>query len=209
MRATQKRSEPSSLTQHKRLPHADYDNYHHKDELRFALVAEQKGICCYCMQRIRPNAAHMKIEHWHCQALYPNDQLDYANLLGACRGNEGQPKYQQHCDTHKGNDSLLYNPANPAHRIEDRVRYLGDGRIVSSDSQFDQELNTVLNLNIRTLINNRKATLDAFKQRLQRGRLSQSTLQRMMRNWSDAEGEGLRPYCGVVIYWLRKRLARG
>ena len=63
MRNIQKQSEPQSLTQHRCQSNADYDNYADKDDLRRSLVAEQKGICCYCMQRIRPTSQEMKIEH--------------------------------------------------------------------------------------------------------------------------------------------------
>ena len=208
MRAIQKGREPQSLTRHKRSPHANYDNYPQKDELRTSLVTEQGGICCYCMQRIRPEVGGMKIEHWHCQALYPDEQLDYGNLIGACMGNEREPREKQHCDTYKGNVELSRNPADPIHRVEDYIQYPGNGRIVSPNGQLNQELNAVLNLNHSFLINNRKAVLDALKERLRRGTLSGPALQRMISDWSEASGDRLRPFCGVVVYWLRKRLAR-
>jgi uncharacterized protein (TIGR02646 family) len=205
MRAIQKGREPQSLTHHRATTHANYDNYQHSDELRAALVAEQHGICCYCMQRIRPHADSMKIEHWHCRDHYPTEQLDYGNLLGACKGNEGQPGKEQHCDTHKGNLALSRNPANPAHRVEELVRYLGDGRITSSDAQFTQELDKVLNLNLAFLINNRKAVLDGFIQSLPAaGTLSKAIWQKKLKEWSEAPE--MREYCGVVLYWLRKKL---
>ena len=28
----------------------------------------------------------MKVEHWHSRYRYSNEQLDYSNLLGACKG---------------------------------------------------------------------------------------------------------------------------
>ena len=116
MRAIQKGTEPTSLARHRSSSSgdyvADYDNYQHKDELRQSLVTEQGKICCYCMQRIEPTENGMKIEHWHSQRHYPTERLDYANLLGACLGGEGQPPNQQHCDTRKGESELSKNPAN-------------------------------------------------------------------------------------------------
>ena len=53
MRAITKGPEPVSLTAHRQTPHCDYDNYAAKDDLRNALVSEQRGLCCYCMGRIR------------------------------------------------------------------------------------------------------------------------------------------------------------
>jgi hypothetical protein len=63
MRNIQKGSEPKSLTEHRCNTHSDYDNYADKEDLRVSLVKEQRGICCYCMQRIRSNSDDMKIEH--------------------------------------------------------------------------------------------------------------------------------------------------
>ncbi len=202
--------EPASLTQHRRTAHADYDNYADKDRLREHLVSEQRGICCYCLSRIRSESGWMKIEHWHCQDHYPAEQLDYSNLLGACLGSEGQYRNRQHCDTRKGNERFSRNPANPAHQIERYVRFEADGTILSNDQAFNDELNDVLNLNAPFLKNNRKATLEAFKATLQkRVNLPRTTLERWLREWNgESHADDLRPFCQVIVYWLRKRLAR-
>lgn len=204
MKAIQKGSEPHSLTQHRLATHANYDNYEEKAELRSALVAEQQGICCYCMKRIRPQVGGMKIEHWRCQDDHPTEQLNYANLLGACMGNEGQLRREQHCDTRKGNDDLSRNPANTTHRVEEVIKYLGNGRIESSDAIFNRELNDVLNLNLPFLVENRKAVLDGFTASLPPGTHSKAVWQKKLKEWREAPE--LREYCGVVIYWLRKKL---
>ena len=91
MRAIAKGPEPASLTAHRQTPHCNYDNYPDKGALRNALVTEQRGICCYCMGRIRNGPATMKIEHWRSQSGHPAEQLTYRNLLGACLGGHGQP----------------------------------------------------------------------------------------------------------------------
>ena len=148
----------------------------------------------------------MKIEHWHCRSRYPEEQLDYGNLLGACLGNEGQPRSNQHCDTRKGDGFLSRNPADPDHRIEDCIHYPGSGHIVSDDEHLNDELNEILNLNAPFLVNNRKAVLDSLARGL--GTLGRPTLLRKVNEWSTASGGELRPFCGLVIYWLKKRLAR-
>lgn len=210
MRTIIKGSEPASLATHRCTPHADYENYLDKEALREHLVREQRGLCCYCLSRIRPDGEAMKIEHWHSQDDFPREQLDYTNLLGACRGGEGQPGELQHCDTKKGNRLLSRNPANPAHRVENLVRYEPGGRVVSDDSDFHSELEDALNLNTAFLRNNRKATLDGFQQALsRRGELQRITLERWLRDWNgESHADELRPFCQVVVYWLRKRLAR-
>jgi uncharacterized protein (TIGR02646 family) len=205
-----KGAEPASLTAYRFTADASYNDYRHKQTLRDCLVGEQRGLCCYCLSRIRPEIGAMRIEHWHSQHNYPSEQLDYSNLLGACMGNEGQSWDRETCDKRKGERDLSRNPANPMDRVEDRVRFTGDGRILSDDLDFGNELNDVLNLNEAFLVNNRKETLEAFKATLiKRGNLSRQTLERWLREWNGETDAGqLRPFCQVVIYWLRKRLAR-
>jgi hypothetical protein len=150
----------------------------------------------------------MKVEHWHCRDCYPNEQLDYRNLLAACNGNEGQPRSKQHCDTRKGNSLLSWNPADSNRDVEAMITYLGDGRIQSSDQGFNRELNDVLNLNEAFLINSRKAILDSFTRGLPNGPLNRAAVQRMIVEWSGVAGGECREFCGVVIHWLNKKLAR-
>jgi uncharacterized protein (TIGR02646 family) len=201
---------PLSLLQHRRAAHAGYDNYADKQSLRDSLVAEQRGICCFCMSRIDADPAHLKVAHWHSQSRHPEEQLDYGNLLGACLGGAGAARSMQHCDTRQGDADLSRNPANRAHDVESWVRFEGDGTISSSDPVFDRELNEVLNLNIAWLKANRAAMLAAFKTMLdKRGHLGPEAWKQMLRDWNGESDAGpLRPFCQVVIYWLRKRLAR-
>lgn len=213
MRAICKGPEPSSLTTHRLTSHADYDNYPDKNALRHALVSEQRGLCCYCMGRIEANASAMKVEHWRCQKHHCDEQLVYSNLLGACRGGEGQPFRLQHCDTRKGDDDLLWNPAQPAHAIEARVQYGVDGIIRSNDPTFDRQLNHVLNLNLPFLKNHRKAIYDAigkwwkFERAKRQGPVPRDRIERKRARYTAAHGD-LTPYCQVAIWLLNQKLAR-
>ncbi len=72
MKTISKGREPASLTEHRAGEYCGYDNYAAKDELRAALVKEQRGLCCYCMGRISASSTRMKIEHWRCQSLHPS-----------------------------------------------------------------------------------------------------------------------------------------
>ena len=208
MRTILKRREPASLVEYRLSAGADYENYRDKDTLRNCLVKEQRGLCCYCMSRIHAEWNAMKIEHWHCQANYENEQLDYSNLLAACMGNHGCPETAQHCDTRKGNRDLSRNPANPIHHVEDLIRFLGDGTIVSNDRAFNAELNEVLNLNLAFLRNNRKGVLKAFQRAIEkRGTLSREALDRLLGKWNGESDPGgrLEPFCQVVVYWVQKK----
>lgn len=209
MRTIIKGAEPASLTQHRLAPHSDYDNYTDKNGLRAALVAEQQGLCCYCMGRIQNEPDKMKIEHWRCQANYPDEQLDYGNLLGACLGGEGQPPKHQHCDTRKGNLDLLWNPAEPGRHIQRQISYGTDGSIKSNNCEFNRQLNEVLNLNLPWLKNNRKRILDGILywwQRRQRP-VPRQRLVQAITSRSTPYGD-LNPYGQVAIWWLERKLAR-
>lgn len=210
MRTIRKGSEPRSLTLHRLSGNATYNNYQDKETLRSALVTEQRGLCCFCLSRIRADGQQMKIVHARSQSMAPTEQLDYTNLLAACKGNEGQPRKSQHCDTRQGNRHLTWNPADAEHSVEVFVHFSGDGRIFSRDSVFDNELNQVLNLNFSNLVNNRKATLDAFLQAFRKdGGLSLSTLEKWLKKWSGESTTGdLQPFCQVIVYWIQKRMNR-
>ncbi|MXX91555.1 MAG: TIGR02646 family protein [Gammaproteobacteria bacterium] len=211
MRAIVKTEGPRSLVKYRKSSYSDYDNYPNKVELRQALVGEQRGLCCYCMGRIWADASAMKIEHWQCQDRYPHKQLDYRNLLGACKGGEGQPFSLQHCDTRKGNSDLLRNPAEPTDAIENWVQYGANGTIKSNDVTFDSQLNGILNLNIASLMNHRKGVLDVVlewwkkeKAKL-RGPVPRERIEREIGKHAPACGQ-LAPYRQVAVWWLRQKL---
>jgi uncharacterized protein (TIGR02646 family) len=208
VRAITKGPEPASLTRHRLSPHCDYDNYAGKDDLRHALVTEQRGLCCYCMGRIHNGSTTMKIEHWRCEAHHPAEQLNYQNLLGACLGGHGQPGHLQHCDTKKGDRDLRWNPADPADHIETRVRYELDGTIRADDAVFDDHLNDVLNLNLAHIKNNRRGVLTALLEwwRAKRS-VPRARIEREIDERTNAVGD-LRPYCQVALWWLREKVAR-
>ena len=212
MRQITKGPEPQSLTAHRKAPFSDYDNYKAKDELRRALVTEQRGICCYCMDRIRDDG-QTKIEHWQSRSCHRNQQLVYRNLLAACWGGMGVRGSQQHCDTRKGNRGLSWNPADPSHDIEAKIRYeVVDGSIRSDEEVFNAELDDVLNLNLPILKNHRKEALNSLSQWWQRERERRRKsdlrlLQRERERWQGENGE-LRPFCQVVIWALDQRIAK-
>jgi len=215
MREIRKLAEPRSLTHHRNAAGCDFENLPKdvKSTLRESLVHEQRGICCYCLCRIGPGEAgivpRMKIAHWHSRDLHPDEQLAYQNLLGACMGNQGRSPSEQHCDTRQGNKDIKWNPANPEHRIEARIRYLANGTIESNDEEFDQQINDVLNLNASFIRTNRKNVLDGFQRAIGRGPISRFRFERMLQDWNGESHAGsLEPYCQIAVFWLRKRLAR-
>ena len=213
MRAIVKGTEPRSLTTHRLTPHCDYENYADMDTLRAAIFAEQFGLCCYCMRQIYEDSALMKIEHWRCQSRYPGGQLDYRNLLGACKGGSGQPPDHQHCDTRKGDRDLRWNPANPAHNIEQKIRYEADGTIRSDDPEFDVQLGEVLNLNVTALKSHRRGVFSAMTEWLKaekaklQGPVPRARLEREREKRATGDLRG-RPFGRVAVWFLDQRLSR-
>lgn len=206
-----KGTEPKSLTEYrakKDNPNYSYDDYMDKDDIRLSLLDEQGYICAYCMQRINQN--NMKIEHWHSQSEYPDEQLDYKNMLACCKGGEGNISEQQYCDTAKGNQSLKYNPSYLQHHILLQIKYkFKDGEIYSEDKDFNPQLNDVLNLNLAMLKNNRKTVIDSIMTLLeqQNGTVSAKFIQSLLERYTQKSADGkFPPYCGIVRYYLEKKL---
>lgn len=208
MRQITKIKEPNSLTEHRKKEYADYDNYEEKDDVRESTCIEQRGICCYCMGSIIPDLKYMKIEHFNCREHFPDEQLKYYNLLGACKGNEGRPEGEQHCDTFKGEKALTFYPCDANRNIGAMLQYCNDGSVSSTNRTLNEELKTILNLNITKLRAARKGVLDGFKETLRkRGALQKATLERWLADWEGSSHQNnLRPYCMVVAYWIRKKL---
>ncbi len=204
------KKEPTSLTEHRAKEKANYDNYPKKDEVRDSLYNEQRGLCCYCLGPILPEINNMKIEHFQCQANFPALQLDYRNMLGACMGNEGRPREEQHCDSFKANNPLTFNPTNLYLPIQNLIQYGTNGTISSTNADLNQEINEVLNLNLITLKNTRRAILEGFIKvatKKREGKLKKDVLHRWLGDWSGATHRGmLRPYNQVVVYWLQKKI---
>ena len=209
MRNIQKKREPTSLTSYRAQPNGVYNDLPSsvKQELRESLLREQGSICCYCTSRIKRET--MRIEHWHCQSRYPNEQLDYQNMLAACPGNKGHPPGDQYCDARKGDSDLTLNPAR--HDIDNRLGYLGDGTIQSPETAFDGQINKVLNLNISRPKSNRREVVKAVQQTLSQkpGSRTRSQIKSLISRWDSAGIDGKRKeFCSVAIFFLKKRLGR-
>jgi uncharacterized protein (TIGR02646 family) len=212
MRTIQKGPEPRSLLEYRKSADACYDGYQDKQDVRDQLVEEQRGLCCYCQSRIRANPVDMKIEHWQSQSpnKYPELQLDYTNMLGACFGGqkngERSPRERHHCDTLKGDADLCFCLTDRGRPIEKHLRFLGDGRVQSDVVDIQRDIDEVLRLNIAHLQENRKSVLKAFQQRLICGR--PLDVSKELPKWDGTQAGDLPEFAQVVVYWLRKRQAR-
>jgi len=82
---------------------------------------------------------------------------------------------------------------------------LGNGVITSDDAAINTALNEILNLNLGQLVSNRKAVLDAFKQRLGRENLNAT---RELQKWDGSQPGDLPEYAQVMVFWLEKKIVR-
>lgn len=213
MRTITKEREPRLLETYRQSDGATFGNLpsNVKEQIQVQLVREQRGLCCYCQSRIRATWDGMKIEHWKSQSpdKYPERQLDYSNMLGACAGGQkhGQksPRENQHCDTLKGDSDLCFSVCDPAHPIERKIRFLGNGEITSDDEAVRTAINEVLNLNLSRLKENRKSALTGFLQGLGNAKLDHA---RELPKWDGSLGTELPPFSQIVAHYLLKKLKR-
>lgn len=137
-----------------------YDNCP-KAEIRKAMLEEQGFLCAYTMVRLEDeNSCH--IEHVKAQAIYPDDALDYANMLGCFPSNGGEASHGYGAPR-KGNfDATDQNFVSPLHKsCETRFEYRQSGAVRSASESDHAARNTIeiLKLNHATLCEKRREVL--------------------------------------------------
>lgn len=215
-----KNKEPKAWTSYRNTPGADYQAI---PELVDSLLEEQGYICAYCMRRI-PHKDRLykkdginfsftdedhRIEHILSRENHPDKKLRYDNMVICCPGHIGE---EPHCDRLKGANDISSSP------LRDdciaTISYRTDGTIVSSNSQYDDEINRVLNLNTPLLKRNRKESWKAVLKAIlkeQKGKpLTPSILARHMQKYRSKHCKKDKmmyiPYCGIVAYFLQKKI---
>ena len=103
------------------------------------LRTEQGFICCYCEEEIVRGESH--IEHFKPKSLYPEDDLNYFNLLASCNGSDSKESLS--CGMKKRNlyFNRLINPTDP--QCESRFIYTADGQILPTDENDDDAWQTI------------------------------------------------------------------
>ena len=194
----------------------EYSTY----KLRKSLREEQGFICCYCMSSIA--TGETKIEHFKPRDGNEELEIDYANLYLACDGEKINCKENQddntniydecgckyrkeknykkivkHCDTCKGNRPLEFIKFIS---IEREIKYKSDGTIYSDNQYIDKELNYILNLNIKTLKENRENAKNDLWSKLPKNGIWD--FQKLINKYENQSKKA--PYLGMLLYFLRK-----
>ncbi|MGL6064738.1 MAG: retron system putative HNH endonuclease [Fusobacteriaceae bacterium] len=207
-----KNTPPSSFLEYSQNPDTTFNDMptQVKNDLRIALLKEQGYICAYCMVKLKNEATNTKIEHYVSRYKDIKKELDYSNLFVVCKGNEGSNSKYHTCDTKKSNCDLNINPKLDAHIAT--ISYKSDGEICSSNSDYLDDLNEILNLNFTDgyLISNRKAALDSFKSKClsrHKGTFTKIQLKDLYdRYFNDKNSSnGYAPYVGIILYFLKKK----
>ena len=219
MRYIEKGEEPETLILYKKNSNAYFDGYSDKDDVRKNLLKEQGYLCGYCMRRLK-EYNDVKIEHIVPQSMLKNDEketLNYRIMLGVCYGNKqkGRPLTHLTCDAHRQNIDLKVNPFDK--NCIRKIKYKENGLIYSDDKEINKDLDITLNLNYdgsdAYLMKNRREVLTACKQKLKRmqesGMWKKSMLERVLQEYEQVdEGGRLKPYSGIAVWYLEKRLHR-
>lgn len=208
-----KGNQPTELLQYKNTAGASYSDMGRsiKDKVRSQLLQEQGYLCAYCMERIKNNRLRTKIEHVEPQITSPEKALEYKNMLAVCKGGEGSEPNLQHCDTFKSDKPLSFNPSNTTINLQSKIRYLASGEICSDDEHLSSDINSVLNLNVSRLKENRHSVYVGVKDGLSKLKrhANKADIERLIAKWENSNSAGKRkPYFAVALYFLNKKLRK-
>lgn len=205
-----KGKEPKEWTEYRNTPGVDYQAI---PELVTSLLKEQGYICAYCMRHI-PCRDKILCEDHHVEHILSRDshkdkKLDYRNMVVCCPGHIGD---EDHCDRLKKSQDISFNLFDS--NFISTLSYKSDGKIESTNKQYDEEINKVLNLNTPLLKENRKNSWDSVKQLLikEMGNKpwNRSVLKKYLEKYSSMRNKDGKlqyiPYCGIVIYFLQKKI---
>lgn len=199
-----KKTEPIEWTRKNNTP--GLTNYEAIPELRDTLLDEQGYLCAYCMRRIphkdKFELHDSKIEHIKSRTNFPTLQRKYDNMVICCSGNING---SYHCDKSKDKFEITFTPFDIS--TQRSISYgLKDGAIKSNLPNIDNDINEVLSLNNAMLKANRFQTLQGIRSVLEKKKWKKAQLEIKLAEWNTKENQKLKPYCGIVTWYLEKKL---
>lgn len=208
MRKIEKNAEPREWTKYRLTPGVDYQAIR---ELRDSLLKEQGYICAYCMRRIPTKDENSnetsRIDHILCRTKHDELKLVYQNMVICC---PGAIDNDFHCDKLKGEDDITFNLFHDS--FISTISYkTKDGKMKSSNTEFNSEIDNLLNLNHPLLRKNRQQTLFGAIQFLNRKKKAwrKSEVQKLLASWNNKDKDGqFKPYCGIITWYLNKKISQ-
>lgn len=126
-------------------------------KIKKALNLTSNGKCCYCECNLGTTANYLEVEHFKCKSKYPDEVLEWSNLLPACK----------RCNSIKNNHDVVLTPIiNPYLDIPKQHLALKSRRLIGLD---DLGKNTVeiLELNdLQRLLRERSLLIDVIEDKI-------------------------------------------
>lgn len=172
------------------------------------LLSEQHFLCAYCMKKI--NLENATIEHIIGQKYKDNGieigkQYDtkYSNMLAVCDGKTCQNNL--HCDKSRAkyqaiNPLLNISPLNETQMKNIYFTRGGEVKYNVDNSDISNDINKILNLNCKSLVENRKRLIDAIYSELIRKKFNKKRISKLLTSLCDIKDS----YYPVGVYFLRK-----
>lgn len=198
-----------------------FDDEFPKSEVKEVLIREQRGLCAYCMRRIRMDS-HSRIEHFIPLSVDKEKAIDYRNMLGVCDGGERMRGQQNHilcCDAHKKEIEINTSPLNKSQM--DKIAYKVDGTIFTEpkDEVMEKDINETLLLNgvrrrdgsVRDtsteILKGRRDAYDRARRMMEmlsrEGKCTSAVVKKIMDRLLNQEER--EEYVGVKLYYFRKK----
>lgn len=104
----------------------------YKRAIREALIAEQHGLCAYCMDRVENSKDSTTIEHLIPLSKSKSGAMNYQNWIAVCKGGQNiEPSQGEKrivcCDVKKGSNVTILSPLNQSQM--NHISYYSDGTI--------------------------------------------------------------------------------
>ena len=133
-------------------------------------------------------------------------------MLGVCDGGVAYNKNTKFsskenisCDTYKGDKKLSLNPSNKDDFEKMKIYYGSNGRIHSRDMRFKEELNSVLNLNTRRLIDaRRKLIIDIINLMNKHKKMTKSQKLEWISNQKTPKDGLLPPFYDAAVKFIER-----
>ena len=144
-----------------------------------------------------------KIEHIKSRTNFPTLQRKYDNMVICCSGNING---SYHCDKSKDKFAITFSPFDIS--TQRSISYeTKNGTIKSNLSNINDDINSILCLNNGMLKANRFQELQGIISILDKKKWKKTQLEIKLKEWSNLSNKGtLKPYCGIVIWFLEKKL---
>ncbi|MBR6244603.1 TIGR02646 family protein [bacterium] len=213
-----KRNEPRELQQYRLQKFSSYSDMpkNVRKKVLESLIAEQGGLCAYCMCRISDGEENnVTIEHCEPQSVSPKKSLNYNNMVAVCNGNrEDHSNENKTCDARRGCLPIKEQAFKFIDVFDEKtlevIEYKSDGTIFSNNLDANEDLNYRLNLNCeaRQLIENRRAALEKVQEDIYKTYTNKTIDEKHLKNrlTEILNNKEKIPFCGILIWWLKKKI---